>query len=74
MQNACTKANGELTESGECIQIGEFDAAVYSEEIGNCNYAYNFCIENNGLVHNMSCCGPVFALLSILALAVWSSN
>jgi len=70
IQNACIHANGELNENGVCLASPEFDADVYEEDLATCNYTFEYCIENDGLVHNMSCFGPVFILLGLLTLAV----
>ena len=46
----------------------EFDTESYESGLAACNYTFEYCIENDGLVHNMSCCGPIFILLGALAL------
>jgi|GEM_PF-1038598 len=68
IEQACTIAKGELSDFGECIPTSEFDYELYAQEVDRCNTTYDFCLENNGLVRDMSCCGPVFILLSTLAL------
>jgi len=68
IQNACVHAKGELTEEGICSMGPEFDTESYESGLAACNYTFEYCIENDGLVHNMSCCGPIFILLGALAL------
>ena len=71
IQNSCPKAGGELTEHGTCIKGETFDEQRYQKELNLCDIAYDYCIENDGVVHNMSCCGPIFIFLfALLALYV----
>ncbi|MBD3398245.1 hypothetical protein GF412_03565 [Candidatus Micrarchaeota archaeon] len=74
IQEACTKAGGELDSQGFCIKISGFDEARYQEELENCDYYYSYCVENDGVVRNMSCCGPVFILLPVLILALYADG
>ncbi len=71
---ACGIAQGELSDYGECVPTSEFDYELYTQEVERCNTTYDFCLENDGLIKNMSCCGPIFILLSTLALIVKASN
>ena len=74
LQNACEKAHGELNEYGMCIQNEEFEPDVYEEEVAACNYAFDYCIENDGVFRNMSCCGPVFVLLLVFLFVARNST
>ncbi len=74
VQNACIHSEGELNENGVCIAGPEFDAELYETDLAACNYTFDYCVENDGLVHNMSCCGPIVILLGALMLAVKYSN
>jgi hypothetical protein len=71
---ACTKAGGELNEYGGCMESEGFDESFYQEEIENCNYAFDYCVENDGVIRNMSCCGPIFILLPVLILALYAGG
>lgn len=71
IMQACTKAGGELNEYNFCAKGEDFDEDVYQEELGFCDYAFEYCIENDGVVRNMSCCGPIFILLPALILALY---
>ena len=69
IQNACSKAGGEITEYGICARGENFDESVYQESLTLCDTTYEYCIENDGVVRNMSCCGPIFIFLfALLAL------
>lgn len=69
IQNACPRAGGELTEYGTCAKAETFDESRYQEELDLCDYSYEYCVENDGVVRNMSCCGPIFIFLfALLAL------
>ena len=74
VQKACTKAGGQLSEAGTCEKGGAFDEATYEEELDFCDYSYEYCVENDGVVKNMSCCGPIFIFLSALAMALYADG
>lgn len=69
LQEACTRAGGDFNENSYCVKGANFDEAKYSQELSACGQLNEFCIENDGLVHNMSCCGPIFILLAVLLFA-----
>lgn len=67
--NACTKAGGEINQLGNCEKPSGFNEQIYSEELSKCETIYGYCTQNDGFVHNMSCCGPVATfVLMLLAL------
>ncbi len=71
IQSACPKAGGEITEYGICARGENFDESVYHKSLTLCDTTYEYCIENDGVVKNMSCCGPIFIFLfALLALYV----
>ncbi len=73
---ACETAGGHLSEYGACLKVEgeEYDESLYQEEVDKCLSTNDFCIENDGLVKNMSCFGPVFMLLSVLMLALYADG
>ncbi|MCP4647468.1 MAG: hypothetical protein GY852_07010 [bacterium] len=69
IQNACPKAGGEINEYGFCTKGATFDEQRYQEELDLCDATNDYCVENDGVVRNMSCCGPIFIFLfALLAL------
>ena len=63
LQAACIHAGGEISQMGYCAKGEKFDEARYSQELSSCQQMDEFCVKNDGLIHNMSCCGPIFILL-----------
>jgi len=59
---------------GNCIHTENFDEARYQEELTDCDAAYEFCLENDGVVRNMTCCGPLFILFPLLMLALCAGD
>ena len=69
IQKACPNAGGEINEYGFCAKGETFDEQIYQDELNQCDIAHEYCVENDGIVHNMSCCGPIFIFLfALLAL------
>ena len=68
LQEACTRAGGDFNENSYCVKGANFDETGYAQSIDVCKQMDEFCVENDGLVHNMSCCGPIFILLAALLL------
>lgn len=66
IRDACIHAGGEINQMGYCEKAEKFDEARYSQELSSCEQVDEFCVENDGLVHNMSCCGPVTAFALVL--------
>lgn len=70
ISEACEKAGGVQTATVSCMSQAGYDDGVYQQELGKCEATNEYCIGNDGLVRNMSCCGPVFLILSVLSLAL----
>lgn len=70
LQSACTDAGGNITDYGACFHSPGFDEEAYDSQLAHCGGLYDFCVENDGLIHNMSCCGPIFIFLPVLMLAL----
>lgn len=70
IQRACPGSGGELSESGSCIAKENFDAQRYQENLEICDSSYDYCVENDGVVKNMSCFGPIFIFLFVALLAL----
>ncbi|MBN2121991.1 hypothetical protein JW721_02955 [Candidatus Micrarchaeota archaeon] len=70
MNSACISAGGNISASGACMNLPDFDFELYEAHLAQCESLEEFCIENDGLVHNMSFCGPVFIFLPLLLLAL----
>ena len=68
LQEACIRAGGDFNEDSYCVKGANFDETKYSQDLEVCKQVDEFCVENDGLVHNMSCCGPIFILLAALLL------
>lgn len=67
LQEACTQSGGDFSQNSVCTKGAEFDNEEYGRKLQVCEQMDEFCMENDGLVHNMSCCGPVFILLALAA-------
>lgn len=74
IKRACPGAGGETDDSGACIKNEDFDAQRYQENLEICDSSYDYCVENDGVVHNMSCFGPVLIFLSVILLALRADN
>jgi len=66
LQQACLNSGGDFNEKSYCVKGAKFDEPKYSQNLGVCAQMDEFCVENDGLVRNMSCFGPVFILLAAL--------
>ncbi len=65
-KESCTRAGGQINEYNTCSKPEGFNEEIYKEELDNCAFNYDYCVENDGVVRNMSCCGPVFIFLFAL--------
>ena len=74
VQNACKNSGGSMDPMGRCIAGDDFDEERYQERLNMCDETYAYCVENDGVVERMSCCGPVFILLSAALLALYASG
>ncbi len=63
LKESCTQSGGDFNENNYCVKGQKFDETKYSQELTVCQQMNDFCIQNDGLVHNMSCFGPIFMLL-----------
>jgi hypothetical protein len=74
MNSACAAAGGNVSTSGVCVHLENFDNETYDVHQTHCYGLYDYCIENDGLIHNMSFCGPIFIFLSALMLALYAGG
>lgn len=70
LNSACAAAGGNATASGACMHFEGFSNDTYDAHKVQCESLNEFCVENDGLIHNMSFCGPVFIFLPLLMLAL----
>jgi hypothetical protein len=70
MNSACVAAGGNISESQACMHLEGFNNDTYAAHKAQCENLDEYCRENDGLIHNMSLCGPVFIFLPLLLSAL----
>jgi hypothetical protein len=65
-EKSCTTAGGEINDYNTCSKPEGFNKEVYQEELDNCQFNYEYCLENDGMAKDMTCCGPMFIFLFAL--------